>query len=87
MEAMHTAYAKSGTCSQRVSNWVEASIVKGKRALFVTNVFAESFNEGGKGAFEMSHLFLYFFSLEHISQFVYANFLPTCNVVYAYPQN
>ena len=54
-----------------------ASIVKGKRGSFVKNIifFAESSDEpGGKGAFEMHHLFLCYFSLVHISKFSNANF-------------
>ena len=44
-----------------------------------TFYFAELFDElSGRGAFEMRHLFLYFFSLVCISEFLYTNLSSIC---------
>ena len=76
MEAMHTAYAKSGNRPQHVSNCTceadyhrrHASNMTGKRTSFVNNR-CTTWN---------MHSFLYFFSLVLICEFLCTNFLSAC---------
>ena len=68
LQAMRTMYAKINT-SQTIHEANDHTTV----------YFAESLEDpGGKGAFEVRHSFLYFFSLVRISEFSYANFSSTC---------
>ena len=89
MEAMHTAYAQSGTWFSHIANYTRQTITEGTRVLWKESVhrlwrtvyFTELFDEpgsGGKGPFETRHSFLYFFSLVHISDFFKTNFESTC---------
>ena len=87
MEAMRTTYAKKqDSVSTRLKQNKTQTITEHTRvcereAHIVCErfYFAKSFDElSGKGAFEMRHLFLYFFMLVRISEFLYENFSPTC---------
>ena len=78
MEAMCTANTKSGTQSLTcLKLHMRQMIMEGTGVLWKesahplrTFYFTESFDEpSGKGAFEMRHSFIYFFSLVHNSEF------------------
>ena len=81
---------QSGIQSEHVSNYTRQTITDGTRVLWKESVhglrttfqyFAESF-DGGKAAFEMRHLFLYFFFGTHFRIFV-RKFLVHLRMVYA----
>ena len=80
-EAMRTAYSMSALVLKTPQTTHDAND-HGRHASIVTRIVCEErffANEpGSKGAFEMRHLFLYFFSLVRISEFSYANFSSTC---------
>ena len=91
MEVMRTGYAKSGTRSQRVSNYKETNI-EDTRVLWRESAhylrraiyFAELFDvHDSKGAFEMRHSFLHFLWLVSISDFFARKFLVHLRTVYA----
>ena len=87
MEAMRTAYTKSGTRSQRASNYARGKRSRKAReycerkARIVCEQHFISLNRlmnpVEKSAFEMRHSCLYFLSLVRIYEFSYANFSPT----------
>ena len=90
---MRTAYAKSGIQSRHVSNYTRQTITEGTRVFWKESVhclrtfqyFAESLTfDGGKGAFELCHSFLYFVGT-HFQIFI-REFLAHLRTVYASPQ-
>ena len=82
MEAMRTAYAKKKreSVSKRLKQNMTQTITERTRVCErKARIVCEDFiSLNLKGAFEMRHSFLYFFSLVRISEFLYENFSSTC---------
>ena len=80
MEAMHTAYCKKkkrdSVSAHLKQNMKQHTRVCESNAHIVCEEHLHSLNS--RGALEMRHLFLYFFLLVHIYEFLYVNFSPTC---------